>query len=141
VTDDFLAAARQELVEASAGWPAQTSFDRLQEAFAELREHDVVVLEAVNDHWDAAEALEKLAAEGRRPRGIAYFTHPDIWHAVQHGMLELNVWHGDSANVAPGDDLLDLVLGALTAHEIPSCFDEGRIEASLEWQRRLPEGR
>jgi uncharacterized protein DUF6891 len=141
LTSEIIAAAREDLARASDEWPERTSYDRLQEAFADLREQDVVVLEAVNDHWDAAEVLTRLGTESRRPRGIAYFTHPDVWHAVEHGMLELNVWHGDSANVAPGDALLDLVLGILKAHGIESVFDEGRIEASVEWQRRADDRR
>ena len=44
-------------------------------------------------------------------------------------MLEINLWHGDTANVAPGEPLLDLVLGMLARHGIPAVFDEGRIEA------------
>jgi 5'-phosphate synthase pdxT subunit len=31
-------------------------------------------------------------------------------------MLELNVWHADTANVAPGDRLLDVVVEALAEH-------------------------
>jgi len=105
-------------------------------AIAELRREGVVVLESVDDHWAAADALERLAADGRGPLGVAYFTSADVWHAVEHGMLEINVWHGDSANVAPGEELLALVIDVLGRHQIPATFDEGRIEATLDWQRR-----
>ncbi|MGI8702859.1 MAG: DUF6891 domain-containing protein [Nocardioidaceae bacterium] len=138
LTDAVLAAARQDLLEASRVWPASTPYDRLQSAFAELRGRDVVVLEAVDDHWAAHERLAEDRAGGRPPRGIAYFTHPDVWHAVEHGMLELNVWHGTTANVAPGDELLDLLLRVLHEHGIAAVFDEGRIEATVAWQRRPP---
>jgi hypothetical protein len=67
---------------------------------------------------------------------VAWFTAPDVWHAVDHGMLELNVWHGDSANVAPGDPLLDLVVDTLARHGLAAHFDEGRIEISASWHRR-----
>jgi hypothetical protein len=80
--------------------------------------------------------LTAAAERGAPPAGIAYFTHADVWHAVEHGMLELNVWHGSSANVAPGDALLALVQETLAANGITSLFDEGRIEVSLPWQRR-----
>lgn len=136
LTDDVLAAARRDLEAASATWPERSGFDRLQDAFAELRAADVVVLEAVDDHWSANERLSEDRAAGHAPLGIAYFTHPDIWHAVEHGMLEINLWHGTSANVAPGDALLDLVLDTLRSHGIDAIFDEGRIEASVAWQRR-----
>lgn len=136
LTEEVLADARRDLDAASATWPARSGFDRLQDAFADLRAADVVVLEAVDDHWAANERLSQDRAAGRPPRGIAYFTHPDIWHAVEHGMLEINVWHGTTANVAPGDDLLDLVLATLREHGIEATYDEGRIEASVAWQRR-----
>ena len=51
-------------------------------------------------------------------------------------MLELNVWHATSANVAPGDELLALVERTLADHGIASHFDEGRIEVTVAWQRR-----
>jgi len=133
---DYIAAARQELVEVESAWPQPTEFERLQAAFSELRAKDVIVLEACDDHWAANRALSEAAERGESPRGVAYFTHADVWHAVEHEMLELNVWHGSSANVAPGDDLLDLVEQTLAAHGIPSHFDEGRIEVTVAWQRR-----
>ena len=101
---EFVEQAHAELAEAARHWPAQTAYDRLQSAFADLRARDVVVLEACDDHWAANEVLTAAAEHGAPPAGIAYFTHADVWHAVEHGMLELNVWHGSSANVAPGDD-------------------------------------
>ena len=136
LTDRFVADALSEIVEQAAQWPEPTAFDRLQAAFAELEAEGVIVLQAVEDHWEATERLEREAARGSTPAGIAYFTHPDVWHAVEHQMLELNVWHGSSANVAPGDDLLELVQRVLSDHGISSLFDEGRIEITLAWQRR-----
>ncbi len=136
LTDTYVADARSELAAQASEWPEPTAFDRLQAAFAALEADGVIVLQAVDDHWAANERLEHEAARGGRPRGIAYFTHSDVWHAVEHQMLELNVWHGSSANVAPGDDLLELVQRVLSDHGISSLFDEGRIEISLSWERR-----
>jgi hypothetical protein len=136
LTDELVSGARRELAAASATWPSPTAFDRLQAALAELRDNDIVTLEGVDDHWAASAALETMAAGGQTPRGIAYFTLPDVWHAVEHGMLEINVWHGDTANVAPGEPLLDLVVGVLGHHGLEAVFDEGRIETTLVWERR-----
>ena len=136
LTEEFVEQAHTELAEAAQQWPAQTAYDRLQSAFADLRARDVVVLEACDDHWAANDVLTAAAERGASPAGIAYFTHADVWHAVEHGMLELNVWHGSSANVAPGDALLVLVQETLAGHGIASLFDEGRIEVSLAWERR-----
>lgn len=125
--------ARSELVIDAAGWSRPTDHDRLQQAFAELEATDVVVLQGLDDHWAAAELLRVRAHEERSPRGVVWFTAPDVWHAVDHGMLELNVWHGDSANVAPGEDLLDLVIAALDGHGLSAHFDEGRVEVGAHW--------
>jgi hypothetical protein len=134
---EAIAAAEAAYETEQSDWPAITDYDRLQGAFEDLERRGIVVLQAVEDHWTAASLLEQRAAGGAPPRGVAWFTAPDVWHAVDHGMLELNVWHGDSANVAPGDALLDEVVELLAAHGLAGHFDEGRIEVAAYWQRRL----
>ena len=136
LTAQYVDEARNAHAEAEATWPSPSGFDHLQAAISDLRTQGVIVLEACDDHWAANAALEEAAASGRSARGVAYFTHADVWHAVEHGMLELNVWHGNSANVAPGDDLLDLVRETLRRHGIDSHFDEGRLEVTVRWERR-----
>jgi ABC-type sugar transport system substrate-binding protein len=128
--------AREELRRDQSGWPRPTDYDRLQTAFAELDDADVVVLQGCEDHWAAKAVLDARADEGARPRGIAWFTPPDVWHAVDEGMLEVNLWHGSTANAAPGDELLDEVLGTLERHGLDAHFDEGRIEVAAHWHRR-----
>jgi Domain of unknown function (DUF6891) len=136
LTTEFVEVAEESLAVAMTTWPPVTEFDRLQAALTELEAAGIAVLQACEDHWAAQEMLQTLAAAGARPRGIAYFTHTDIWHAVDHGMLEINLWHGDSANVAPGDDLLADVQETLARNGIDSLFEEGRIEVTVAWQRR-----
>lgn len=139
LTHEFVADAEQALAEEAATWPSPTGFERLSAAFDDLRDAGVVVLEAVEDHWTAHDTVEEMAQEDRRPRGVAYFTDPDIWHCIENGMLELNVWHGDTANVAEGEELLTLVCDTLGRHGLEGHFDEGRVEVSVQWQRRPPE--
>lgn len=115
----------------AADWPTTTDHDRLQRAFDDLAERGVVVLQACPDHWAARDV-----AQTRSVAGIAWFTAPDVWHAVDHGMLEVNLWHGSMANAAPGDELLEDVLAAFAAAGLEAHFDEGRIEVSAYWQRR-----
>ena len=134
----WIAEAREELRVDQESWPEATDYERLQTAFAELELSDVVVLQGVEDHWEAKKLLQERASEGDPARGVAWFTPPDVWHAVDHGMLELNVWHGDTANVEPGDELLADVLGVLEKHGLAAHFDEGRIEVSAHWHRRIP---
>jgi hypothetical protein len=133
---EYVDDAERSLTDAAQIWPETTDYDNLQSALSEMEDAGITVLQACDDHWSAQEMLQTMAAAGTRPRGIAYFTHTDVWHAVDHGMLEINLWHGDSANVAPGDDLLAFVQAALARNGIESLFDEGRIEASVAWQRR-----
>ena len=129
--------AVEELRVDQEGWPEATDYERLQSAFAEMELLDVVVLQGCDDHWSAKAVLDERAAAGNPPRGIAWFTPSDVWHAVDEGMLEVNLWHGTSANVAPGDDLLDDVLGILEKHGLAAHFDEGRIEVDAHWHKRL----
>ncbi len=132
----WLGGAASQLRKDAALWPAETDHDRLQATFGECAEHQVPVLQGVEDHWSAKAELDRLAGEGRTPRGIAWFTAADVWHAIDQGMLEVNVWHGTTANVAPGDALLESVLSCLGRHGLAARFDEGRIEVSAHWQRR-----
>lgn len=125
-----------ELRADQATWPAVTDHDRLVAAFDQLATSGVVISPYVEDHWAATGELERRDERGERPTGIVWFTPSDVWHAVRHGMLELNLWHGDTANAAPGDALLDEVLDVLHGHGLAAHFDEGRIEVACFWQRR-----
>jgi hypothetical protein len=137
VAREAIAAADAAYESDRADWPAVTDYDRLQAAFEELGRRGVVVLQAVEDHWSAERLLTERRDAHDPIRGVAWFTAPDVWHAVDHGMLELNVWHASSANVAPGDALLDEVIAVLAGNDLAGHFDEGRIEISAYWQRRL----
>jgi len=133
----WVAEARDALIHDQGNWPEASDYDRLQSAFAEFEMADVAVLQGCEDHWSAKAELERRAAEGRPPRGIAWFTPSDVWHAVDEGMLEVNLWHATTANVALGDELLDDVIVVLKKHGLESHFDEGRIEVNAHWQKRI----
>ncbi len=128
----WLAGARRELAEEQAAWPDVTDHDRLGQVFAECEEHGVRVLQGIDDHWAAKAELERSDSL----RGVLWFTPPDVWHAIDHGMLEVNLWHASGANAAPGDLLLDSVLACFDRHGLRAVFDEGRIEVRAHWQRR-----
>lgn len=130
--------AREELRVDQESWPEATDYERLQSAFEELELADLVVLQGIEDHWVAKRLLDERAATGDPPRGVAWFTAPDVWHAVDEGMLEVNLWHATTANAAPGDALLDDVLAVLEKHGLAAHFDEGRIEVDAHWHRRIP---
>jgi ribosomal protein S18 acetylase RimI-like enzyme len=138
VADAWIEEAREELRADQVGWPEATDYERLQSAFAEMELLDVVVLQGCEDHWVAKKLLDERAAAGTPPRGVAWFTPSDVWHAVDEGMLEVNLWHGTTANAAPGDELLDEVLGTFEKHGLAAHFDEGRIEVDAHWHKRIP---
>ncbi|HEY9563247.1 MAG TPA: hypothetical protein VIR30_05695 [Nocardioides sp.] len=116
----------------AADWPLVTDYDRLQGAFEELGAGGVVVLQGCEDHWAARDVL----TSGTPSRGVAWFMPQDVWHAIDEGMLEVNVWHTSGANAAPGDALLQFVLQVFADHGLEAHFDEGRVEVSAFWQRR-----
>jgi hypothetical protein len=134
---DWLDRARRDLVAEQARWAEPTDYDRLQAVFGDLEAIGVRVLQGVDDHWTAKAELDRLGAAAQLPAGIAWFTAPDVWHAVDQGMLEVNLWHGSTANAAPGDSLLDEVLACFARHGLAAHFDEGRIEVGSFWRRRI----
>jgi hypothetical protein len=130
---EWISAAQSAWAESARSWPEVTDHDRLQQAFTALEAGGVVVLQGCVDHWAAR---DELARRTPLPRGIAWFTAPDVWHAVEEGMLEVNLWHGTTANAAPRDDLLTEVLAAFARAGLEAHFDEGRIEVAAHWQLR-----
>jgi hypothetical protein len=124
--------AVMDLNEEARDWPATTDPDLLDVVLAELGRLGLVVVRYTTDHHAARQALE--AADD--PQGLVFFTDTDVWHAVDFGMLELKLWHPDTANVAPGEPLLEDVLALLNEHGLAAVYDEGRIEVTLDWQRR-----
>jgi hypothetical protein len=130
---ELISGAEAELADEASGWPSETDPDRLDAVLAELESLGVVVVRYCADHHEARKGLEAAV----EPRGLVFFTDTDVWHAVDFGMLELKVWHPDTANVAPGEPLLEDVLTLLRERGLPAVFDEGRIEVTLNWQRRV----
>lgn len=129
---EWIAGAREEWAADAAGWDDPTDYERLQAAFGELVRRDIAVLQGCADHWAAKDAL--ASAPGLR--GVAWFVPSDVWHAIDEAMLEVNLWHADTANAAPGDALLEEALGVFVDAGLPAHFDEGRIEVAARWQRR-----
>lgn len=130
---ELIAAAEADLADDQAAWPAETDPDRLDSVLTELESLGVVVVRYCADHHEARKVLESATA----PKGLVFFTDTDVWHAIGFGMVELKVWHPDTANVAPGEPLLEDVLSLLRERDLPAAFDEGRIEVTVNWQRRI----
>ena len=133
---ELISEALASLQDDAATWPDQTGPDRLDAVLAELEARGLVVVRYTSDHHAARHVLEAAAEAAVGVMGLVFFTDTDVWHAVDFGMLELKIWHPDTANVAPGEPLLEDVLALLNDHDLPAVFDEGRIEVTISWQRR-----
>ena len=133
--DRWIAEAHAAWREDAATWPEVTEHDKLARAFGLLEQRGIVVLQGIADHWVARDELQRRTP---MPAGVAWFTPTDVWHAIDAGMLEVNLWHASTANAAPGDPLLDQALEAFGEAGLAAHFDEGRIEVSARWQRRPP---
>ncbi|CAM3217945.1 hypothetical protein NODU109028_04220 [Nocardioides dubius] len=131
--EEWLADARRDA--ATDPLPVPSDDDRLAAAFAECRRAGLAVLIGVEDHWSAKRELERAEAAGLGLRGVLWFTRADVWHSIDAGMLEVNLWHSTTANAAPGDALLDEVVAILARHGLRAHFDEGRIEVAARWRR------
>ncbi|MGY2874999.1 hypothetical protein ACVW00_002189 [Marmoricola sp. URHA0025 HA25] len=131
----WMSEARSAWEKDAASWPEVTDHDRLVRAFALLEQRGIVVLQGIADHWVARDELRRRAPE---PAGVAWFTPTDVWHAIDAGMLEVNLWHASTANAAPGDPLLAEALDCFATAGIDAHFDEGRIEVRARWERRPP---
>lgn len=132
LADRLVAQAETDLAADTATWPARTDNDALADALTSLSERGFVVLEHCQDHFDATRAL-RAAPEAR---GVVFFTETDVWHAITDGMLELKVWHADSAAVVEGEPELEAVLDTVRRAGLPAVFDEGRVEVTMTWRRR-----
>jgi hypothetical protein len=71
------------------------------------------------------------------PRGVAWFTPADVWHAVDEGLLRVHVWHGTTAPAVEGDELVGDILGVLEKHGLAGRFEDGRIEVDAHWHKRI----
>ena len=132
LVQELIDEALSSVTEDAITWPDQTDPDRLDVVLAELEALGLVVVRYCADHHEAREVLQAATDA----KGLVFFTDTDVWHAVDFGMLELKVWHPDTANVAPGEPLLEDVLALLHERDFPAAFDEGRIEVTIDWQRR-----
>lgn len=128
----WLAKADADLALAARSWPNRTDADRLEAALVECEANEVAVFRGIADHRAARDELAS------RPglRGAAWFTPADLWHAVDHRVLELTLWHGDGKVVATEDSLFGAVTSCIERHGLRSRPHDGRVQVACHWQRR-----
>ncbi|WP_101524615.1 DUF6891 domain-containing protein [Nocardioides houyundeii] len=127
----WIAAETAALRAEAARWPEVTGHDRLVSALTDLRNRGVAVRAGVADRAAAGRDLDPGEL-----RGVLWFTHPDVWHSLDHGVLEVTLCHPDLTDAVPGDDLLSGVLRVLARHQVPAAFERGRLLLSVTWQAR-----
>ena len=129
----WIAVAGKQLAAEAATWPADTDYTRLQSALAECDAHGVRVLQGVADQSAASVELER---DGASLRGVIWFTPPDVWRAVDEGVLQVDLRHASGASAAAGDGLLASVLTCFGRHGLAATFDDERIRVAAFWHRR-----
>lgn len=129
--------AHDVLREDQRNWPEATDYERLQSAFEEMQLQDVSVLQGC-DESAARQAVEEAQTAGAGIRGVAWFTHEEVWHAVDEGVLAITVIEGETATAVGEDhELVYDVRGILEKHGLESGFAEGRVQVDAHWQRPL----
>jgi len=132
----WLAAARRDLAAEGGAWEVPTDHDRLGAALAECEQHDVLVLPGVDGLTTVRERVESA---GRPLRGVLWFSEPQVWHAVDHGVLEAGLRHGDGTPARGEDPLVAAVVGCLGRHGVRARWRDDHVEALVRWQRRPEE--
>lgn len=140
ILDDAIAAYRAE----SAGWPALTDHDRLEQAFAALESQGVVCRQNFTccGTCGAAEIGGEMDATregGGEVRGYAFFHMQDTERAIEGGGLWLNygaVEDGEAAALSIAQQIADAIAATGLRVEWDGDWNQ-RIHVSLDWQRRL----
>ncbi len=136
---------------AEAEWPAQTEYDRLETAFAQLREEKIIALHrAGNTLADGQDDVrDAWRAAGRDASGIVgccFYHAQDLERAVRTGRLHLAFSGGlipeiarrEANTVAVGQRIAALLQGVGFVVHWSGNIDE-RIEVDLgQWRKRGP---
>ncbi len=94
IAEKLVAKAMQKHLEAQAEWPEVTDNDRLDAAFAELEQHDILARQNYSDcitggHDEMQKEVARAREQGREIRGYTFFHMQDTDHVVKTGILHL----------------------------------------------------
>ena len=134
---------------AQKGWPLVTDCDRLDIAFAQLAEKDIVTrhnfdcdLEDAEYIEDIVDEMDKVIASGKRARGYAFYHRLDTAVAVEGSGLCISFGTGrrsesEEGAVRIGNEVADTLRQQGLAVDWNGS-GKTRISVWLEWKRRRP---
>lgn len=114
-------------------WPVPADHARWEDALGECRRNDVVVLQGVSSLSEVRASVEDV---GRSVRGVLWVTRDAVWHAIDHGVLEVGLRHGNGAPVEDGDPLSSAVVTVLGRAGLTARCVRGGLHVEMRWQRR-----
>jgi hypothetical protein len=133
---------------AQAGWPLVTDCDRLDIAFAQLAEKDIVARhnfecdgdEEGDDLEDIIDEMDRVIAAGKRARGYVFYSRQDTALAVDGNGLCLSFGTGSRNESEEGALRIgNEVAAALRQQGLAVDWDgtwARRISVWMEWKRR-----
>jgi len=140
-----VATAVEVLREEQRSWPAETDCDRLERAFAWLREHGIIALQ--NAGYTQSDGYEDVReAHACAPDGIigyCFFHGQDLESAIESGGLTLAFGPIDPREEqGQGLEIARRIVSALEANGLQTQWNgsfERRIEVTpFEWRKRGP---
>jgi hypothetical protein len=128
----------------SESWPAVTDVDKLEDAFDEMNEHDIIALMAAgytqSDGYEDVCEIYAEVEERESVRGYCFYHFQDLVRAVEHGTLYLAFGPMDAereAELGPlvGKEVVQILHKYGLKTEWDGTFDQ-RILVRLDWKRR-----
>lgn len=144
----FAAAMLAKKRAAEAGWPPSTDCDRLDRAFARLREQGICALHCAGDTQDegfeaVSDALEEEGVPQDRYHGYCFYYSQDIDHALdEEGLL---LAYGDidrndqKACIAVGQTICEALRHEGLKVDWNGSTKRRIAVPQLRWQRRTPD--
>lgn len=129
----WLHAARREWRSEAESWPTPTDHERWVAAVDDCLAHDVLVLPGTESLADVRAAVDSA---GRALRGVLWFSEQAVFHAIDHGVLEVGLRHGTGAPANEGDPLSNALLAVLQNTGLQARAVPGGLQVSMHWCRR-----
>jgi hypothetical protein len=103
IAEKLVARAIQKHLETQAEWPTTTDCDRLDAAFADLEDHEILARQNCSDcitsgHDAMQEEVARAGEQGREIRGYTFFHMQDTNLVVETGILHLAFGTGPASD-------------------------------------------
>ena len=149
LAEEMAASSFYQQRKAQKSWPLVTDCDRLDIAFAQLAEKDIVArhnfdcdLEDEEYIEDIIDEMDKVIASGKRARGYAFYHRLDVASAVEGTGLCISFGTGrrsetEEGAVRIGQEVADALRQQGLAVDWSGSW-KTRITVWLDWKRRRP---